>query len=151
IKKALHLLSVLAADLVQLTSSNIKARGKGIVSRWLIHLANRPEQTLVDSQKKFLWWTALKGGILPPVWLPVIPWNPPASWWAVRLTNVFQLSRVAIDPGIDRTSRSDTTSLSAALNPVMAHTAPWDGDDWDALEPRVRRLLLYMSNREKAD
>jgi hypothetical protein len=30
-------------------------------------------------------------------------------------------------------------------------TAPWEGDDWDALEPLVRRLLTYMHGREKAD
>lgn len=28
---------------------------------------------------------------------------------------------------------------------------PWDGDDWEELEARVRRLLKYMHGRESAD
>lgn len=27
----------------------------------------------------------------------------------------------------------------------------WEGDDWDALEPQVRQLLLYMQGRKQAD
>jgi hypothetical protein len=38
---------------------------------------------------------------MPPIWVPVTPKNPPTSWWAVRLVNVFQLSRVAIEQAID--------------------------------------------------
>jgi hypothetical protein len=35
--------------------------------------------------------------------------------------------------------------------PADGLAAPWEGDDWDAQEPLVRRLLLYMRGREKAD
>jgi hypothetical protein len=28
---------------------------------------------------------------------------------------------------------------------------PWEGDDWDALAPQVRRLLRYMHGKERAD
>jgi hypothetical protein len=28
---------------------------------------------------------------------------------------------------------------------------PWEGDDWDALEPQVRQLLRYMRGRDRAD
>jgi hypothetical protein len=35
--------------------------------------------------------------------------------------------------------------------PLGDFAGPCEGDDWDALEPMVRRLLLYMNRREKAD
>jgi hypothetical protein len=29
--------------------------------------------------------------------------------------------------------------------------APWEGDDWEALDPQVRQLLIFMHGREEAD
>jgi hypothetical protein len=30
-------------------------------------------------------------------------------------------------------------------------TGPWEGDDWEALDPQVRRLLNFMHGRDEAD
>jgi hypothetical protein len=40
---------------------------------------------------------------------------------------------------------------AAEQSEKTALTFPWHGDDWDALEPRVRQLLSYMYGRERAD
>jgi hypothetical protein len=41
--------------------------------------------------------------------------------------------------------------MTAPSDQIERPPATWEGDDWDALEPQVRQLLLYMHGREKAD
>jgi hypothetical protein len=91
---ALRLFNVLAGDAARLIFPNIKAKGTPLLSRWLVYLADRPDPIGPDSTRKYLSWPESK--LLYPTWGPVTPQNAPTSWWAVRLPNVFELSREAI-------------------------------------------------------
>jgi hypothetical protein len=42
-------------------------------------------------------------------------------------------------------------SLTSFIAEGATAADPWDGEDWDALAPLVRRLLRYMHGRERAD
>jgi hypothetical protein len=100
---ALPMFNMLATDAVRLILTPTKAEGKALLSRWLIHLADRPEPLVPDSQRRYLDWPRGGGSPLPPIWAPVTPLNPPTPWWAVRLPNVFHLSRVVIEQAIGQT------------------------------------------------
>ncbi len=41
--------------------------------------------------------------------------------------------------------------LSLRGHPVDEPACPWQGDDWDELDPRASRLLVYMEGRGQAD
>lgn len=41
--------------------------------------------------------------------------------------------------------------LTDTLRVIDPEEESWSGDDWDALQPRVKRLLRYMRNRERAE
>jgi hypothetical protein len=98
---ALRLFNMLAADAARLILPRSEAQGKALLSRWLIHLADRPEPIVPDSRWRYLEWPRLGGRLSSPIWVPVTPANPPTCWWAARLPNVFLLSRDAVGQAID--------------------------------------------------
>src|SRR5262249_48687021 len=112
---ALHLFNMLAADAARLILPRSKAEGKSLLSRWLIHLADRLEPIVPDARRRYLGWPRRGGRLLSPMWVPVTPLNPPTCWWAVRLPNVFQLSRVAIEQAIDLAGPEPTSAAPASF------------------------------------
>src|SRR6185437_14142046 len=94
---ALRLFNVLGEDAARLILPRSDAVGKALLSRWLIHLADRCEPLVPGSRRQYLAWPTVGGQRLSPSWYPVTPQNPPTRWWAVRLHNVFYHSRLAIE------------------------------------------------------
>jgi hypothetical protein len=93
---ALRQFSMLAEDAARIILPRSEAKGKALLSRWLIYLADRDQPLQPGSQRRVLHWPGLGSVFCSPIWVPLTPRNPPASWWAVRLTNVFRCSRDAI-------------------------------------------------------
>ncbi|MCI0460798.1 MAG: hypothetical protein L0Z62_27940 [Gemmataceae bacterium] len=122
---ALRLFSVVATDAARLILPPSKAEGTALLSRWLIHLADRPEPIVPDARRRYLTWPG--GGCLSsPMWIPVTPLNPRTCWWAVRLPNVFQVSRIAIEQAIDLAARP---GIRLAPSPP----APGEESNWEAV------------------
>ncbi len=147
---ALRLFNMLAADAARLGLSPRSAKGKGLLSRWLIHLAARREPIEPDSRRRFLHWSTLGGKRLAPMWIPVTSLNPSSCWWAVRLTNVFQRSRTAIEQAIDLAGLAESPSAgSAAGLAVIPAGFTFHGKEYTLIgKPLVRlRVLLNSPHR----
>jgi hypothetical protein len=125
--------SMLAADAARLILPPSKAEGKALVSQWLIHLANRIDPIVPDSQRRYLRWAMLGGVRMQPMWIPATPANGATTWWAVRLPNVFLLSRVAVEQAIELTA----TRSPGAPAPLSGETTLLPR--WDA---RTQELWL---------
>jgi hypothetical protein len=100
----LRLFDLLGEDAARLILPQTNAVGTGLLSRWLIHLADRPEPIIPDSRRQYLSLPTpedFQKGLVTPMWVPVTPQNRLSNWWAVRLPNVFHLSGVAIEQAID--------------------------------------------------
>jgi hypothetical protein len=101
-------------------------RGDTAVSRWLIHLADRPEPLDPAAVRWALIWRVPH----PPHGAPPIPWppawepytaeDPKTDWWAVRLNNVCRLSRDAVEQALSKL-------LSMAGQPQPTPTEPRAG------------------------
>jgi hypothetical protein len=103
----LRLFNLLAPDAARLILQGT-GLGDKPQSGWLIHLANREEPLVPAARRWFLNWSTFCGKPQPPMWIPVTAMNPPTKWWAVRLSNVFQLSRDAVQLEIDLAARAPT-------------------------------------------
>jgi hypothetical protein len=78
------------------------------------------------------------------------PWHNPAD---TPLTQKKQrqrdgLCQRAIQAAQDRLNVLDGNKPGAG-GPVVP--PEWEGDDWEALDPKVRQLLLHMRGRDEAD
>lgn len=105
-----RLFTMYATDAVRLLLPTVQLKGKALLSYWLIHLADRDEPILPGLEKSFLAWSNV-GELQPqPRWVPKTDMNPPSPWWAVRLPNVFYLSRLAIEEAINRLPQNETTA-----------------------------------------
>jgi hypothetical protein len=103
---------MLAADAARLILPRSSAVGTALLSRWLIHLADRDEPLAPASRRRYLHWPRLGlEHLLSPTWIPVTPQTPPTCWWAARLPNVFQLSRDAVEEAFDIAANASATAV----------------------------------------
>jgi hypothetical protein len=63
----------------------------------------------------------------------------------------FQTKPAAAPASPPVTPVAPATPAAKQLAGPDDQAVPWEGDDWDALEPLVRRLLTYMQGRKRAD
>jgi hypothetical protein len=74
------------------------------------------------------------------------PWPEPGQ--EIGLTFFGRWTIIATIKTIEG-ARPPSPPRCAANRPGQGKAVPWQGNDWDALEPLVRRLLTYMHGREQ--
>jgi hypothetical protein len=134
--------NLLAADAARLILPRSKAKGTALLSRWLIYLADRDEPIVPDARRRY---TTDARPLRKPMWVPVTPLNRPTRWWAVRLPNVFQLSRIAVEQAL---------ALAAAEPPTVEATSPVPNADVLGIKPHPDgpeggRWLWWQNKRHK--
>ena len=138
---AVRRFNMLAMDSARLIYPNCQATGKALISLWLIRLADRLEPIVPDSRKQFLEWSTIGR---TPMWVPVTPMNRPTCWWAVRLPNVFQLSRAAIQFAIESAPRAPAT-LSCPTVDLPSRTVTFDGTRHDVSSVTALRWVKVLA------
>jgi hypothetical protein len=140
---ARRLFNVLAEEAARLILPSGKAKGKSLLSRWLIHLAEQP-----GSRRLYLGWPRPASTFSLPHWGPVTPLNPPTNWWAIRLSNVFLLSRDVI--GIATSRSAPVTDITHPDGPEGGRWVWWNNKRYDVPQGTVYRLLEHMWGRDSA-
>lgn len=148
---ALPLFNSLAPDAARLI---LCGNGQGKTSSrsgWLIHLADRVEPLCPGSGRRRLDWPMVDWSSSSLVWIPFRSTNPAPDWWAARLFNVFDVSRVAVEQAIGQVSTQTVGGPSQrADGPAGGRWLWWKNVQYKVPGGVVYRLLDYMWDRDSA-
>jgi hypothetical protein len=83
----------------------------------------------------------------------VLDWLKPAPYYPPFTNPQEQQELKALRRRLARAAQDRLDALEDRQPPAGGPVVPpeWEGDDWEALDPKVRQLLLHMLGREEAN